>query len=114
MLAYNERSGVEINATFYDSVGTPTLPATVEYRVDCATTLKALLGWTTATVTAETNPAGEVVYSTVIEIPGSVNAIQTNRNRQEVKNVLIVADRDRTSEYSQEYSYVVRNVQGRS
>jgi hypothetical protein len=114
MLAHNEKSGIEVIADFSDATGTPTLPTTVHYRVDCETTKRPLLDWTPITVQSETTTAGEVRYFVEIDIPGSVNAIQSNRNRREVKTVLIVANKDLDSEYSQEYQYIVKNVQGRT
>ena len=114
MLAHNEKSGVEITADFFDASGTPTLPTTAHYWVGCKTTNKQLLDFTSTTIQSETTPAGDTRYFSTVNIPGSLNAIQSNRNRQEVKTVLIVANKDLDGEYSQEYQYVVRNLQGRS
>ena len=114
MLSYNEKSGVEVIAEFFDANGSYTLPMSVHYRVDCASTRKALLDWTQANAVTTVDLSGQPVYSATIEIPGYVNAIQSNRNRQEVKTVLIVANKDQDAEFSQEYQYTVKNLQGRS
>lgn len=113
MISYNEKSGIELDAAFFDAFGVPTLPSTVEYRLDCDTTRKTLLDYTTIAVVSAVDSAGTTTYTSLIEIPGPLNAIQNNRNAQEVKKLLVVANRDQASEYSQEYTYAVRNLRGR-
>ncbi len=114
MLSYNENNGVELTFEYTDASGVPTYPETVEYRVDCETTKKELMGFTPAAVETETFPDGTSRYYSEVTIPGSVNAIQWSRSKQEVKVVLVVCDRGLPNERSETYRYVVKNLQGRS
>lgn len=114
MLVYNEKSGVEVVADFHDATGTPTLPVTVHYNLWCEATNTELLADTVATVVTDTDSAGVVTYTATIEIPSSLNAIQSTGNRQETKALLVIANKGLDSEYSKEYRYLVKNVLGRS
>ncbi len=114
MLSYNEGDAVELTFEYTDINGTPTFPLTAEYRIDCETTRKELLGWTTATISTETVGDGSSRYYSDVTIPGTINAIQSDRNRQEVKVVLVTVDRGLSGQRSQTYKYVVKNLQGRS
>jgi hypothetical protein len=49
----------------------------------------------------------------IIEVPGSLHAIQNPRNTRELKTLLIVADKDLSSEYSHAHQYYVRSRRGR-
>lgn len=113
MLAYNENVGVECVAFFKDAYGNASLPTTVYYRLDCGATGNTLVDWTFINPTSVVNSSGATEVSAMIEIPGTANAIQNKRNSREVKKLLVVADKDLESEYSQEYQYLVRNIQGR-
>lgn len=113
MLAYNENSGVECIASFFDATHLASLPQTVHYRLDCQTTGKNIIPDTQVVPAVTLNSSGVSEVTALIEIPGSANAIQNRRNKREVKVLLVVADKDLPSECSQEYSYYVRNIQGR-
>lgn len=114
MLAYNEHSGVEIEAAFFDAAGNPTQPNTVYWRLDCETTNTVLQDFTELTVSAEPAADGSYCYCAQIDIAGSLNAIQKNKHAQEQKKLLVVANKDAAGEFSQEYRYVVKNLRGRS
>ena len=113
MIAYNENSGVEFLVSFKDTAGNASLPTTVHYRLDCRTTLATLIDWTSAVPDVAINSSGVSEVTASLAVPGIANAIQNDRNNREIKTLLVVADKDLPSEYSQEYSYVVRNIQGR-
>jgi hypothetical protein len=114
MISVNERNGREFRVEFYDQDHIPTLPETVYWRLDCATTKRSLSDWASVSPVTEVSTDGTTVYYAVIEVPASSNVIQQNRNSREVKKLLVVADKDTDREYSDEYEYVVVNLQGRS
>lgn len=114
MLAYNEKQGVEFVATFFDAHQQPTLPSVVEWRLDCDATGTVLQDYTSVAVTSVVGTDGATLYQSSITVPGPLNAIQKQSNTQEVKKLLVVANRDQDGEVSKEYSYIVRNLRGRS
>lgn len=114
MLAYNEKSGVEFEASFFDADGNPTPPGAVMWRLDCETSQTVLRDFTSVDWVESVGPDGQPIYTALIEVPGSLNAIQKNGNAQELKKLLVVANKDQDDEYSEEYRYTVRNLRGRS
>lgn len=111
-----ENAGLEVNASFSeDEAGDfPIQPTTVHWRLYCSTTGRALNEHTAATVTQVQDSLGETIaYTSLIEIPGSLNAIQNERNATEIKELTIVTDKDTPREYSEVYRYVVRRNRGR-
>jgi hypothetical protein len=114
MDALNERAGVELQTDFADSFNQPTVPVSVHWRLDCETTGNVLRDWTEITPTVETDESGlSKVYAT-IDIPGSLNAIQSNRNYREKKTLWVVAGKDTEREYSETYEYWIMNRRGRT
>jgi hypothetical protein len=114
MLQINEKSGHEFSVEFKDADGVPTQPTTAHWRLDCETTRKALQDDTALTVIASTDDNGITHYRATVEVPGSLNAIQNNRNAREMKKLLVIADKDSAREYSLEVTYAVVNLRGRS
>jgi hypothetical protein len=114
MISVNERNGREFRVEFYDQDHTPTLPETVHWGLVCSTSKREVAGLATVDVVTEVSTDGTTVYYAVIDVPASYNVIQQNRNSREVKKLLVIADKDTDREYSQEYEYVVVNLQGRS
>ena len=116
MISYPEKAGVELEALFFDNQNNPAVPSTVHWRLDCATTKKELVDdWIQVPVVIDSDEAGNVLSVTAtITIPGHLNSIQWDRNRRETKTLLVVSNKDLDSEYSQDYSYVVNNLQGRT
>lgn len=110
----NERSGIEVRAFFADAYDVPTVPSTVHWRLDCETTSKEIQGFVEVTPTTITDASGISEVYVSITVPGSLNAIQDNRNWRELKTVLIVANKDQDGEYSEPYQYYVKNLRGRS
>ena len=113
MDVYPEKSGVKVTIAFEDDQSIGTLPLNAYWRLDCAATGKALQDWTVITPTL-TNESGITEVLASIEIPGSLNAIQRNGNRQEQKTLLVTCNKDTPTEFSQEITYYVRNLQGRN
>jgi len=115
-ITINERAGLEYDARFFDSAKRPALPATAHWRLDCETTGRVLQDWTELAVQSSTGATGLVTsVFALIEIDGSLNAIQSNKNARELKTLLIVANKDLPREYSVNppYQYYVRNNRGR-
>ena len=113
MLVYNEHSGVEVTAEF-KSLAAPVNPGTVHWRLNCETTKKLLQDWTEVIADVETSVGGVVTSSTArIAVDGSLNVIQSDKNKMEKKVMLVVAAKDLPGEYSQTYEYYIRNLQGR-
>jgi hypothetical protein len=111
---FNERAGVEVIADFSDSFGLPTIPPTAHWRLDCDTTGVVLQDSTEVTPTAVTDETGlSRVYATV-NVPGSLNAIQNNRNSREKKTLWIIAAMGTDREFSEVYEYWVMNRRGRT
>jgi hypothetical protein len=112
---YNEKAGVELKARFYEQdQRTPAVPNSIHYRIDCETTNQTLLDWTELSPSTIADAVKLLEVYVEIDIPGSLNAIQKDRNSRELKKVLVVSNKDTASEYSEEYEYYVRNVRGRS
>ena len=114
MRTYNERSGVEFRVHFTDSYDAPTIPETAHWRLDCEETGTVLQDWTVATVTTESDETGIVDVYATIEIPSSLNAIQRSNSTKELKTLLVVANKDQSSEFSETLQYYVKNLRGRS
>jgi hypothetical protein len=110
---FNERSGVEVTAHFSDATGLPAIPASVHWNLLCDTTDTVLQPDTVAEPVIVSDESGVVDCYVSLTIPGALNVMQGN-DRRELKTLLVIADKDRDSEYSQEYQYYVRNVKGRS
>ena len=114
MLVINEKSGREFTAAFFDAGYNASLPATVHYWLDCETTGTVLIDWTAITPEMGVDANGSDIATATIVIPGSASAIQKSTNRQELKTLLVVSDKDTDGEFSQTYQYYVRNLRGRS
>jgi hypothetical protein len=110
----NEKSGIELDCSFLDSNRLGTVPATVHWNLQCETTGRELRGDTEAVFESSTDEEGNVTATAHIEVPGSLNTIQHNGNWRELKTLLVIANKDRDDEYSQEYQYYVKNLRGRS
>lgn len=113
MFTVNEKSGFEFTASFTDADGNPTPPTTAHWRVYCTSTDKALTDWAEQPVVSATGIDGITTYTITVPVPGYVNALQNSRNTRETKNLLVVADKDLSTEWSQELSYIVNAVKGR-
>lgn len=115
MRTFWENSGIEAVASFEDEVTKePRQPDTVHWKLYCETTRKALTDFTPVSVAAVTDSFGNTTaYSSEIDIPGSLNVIQNDRNATEIKALTIVADKDTPREYSDVHRYAVRRNRAR-
>jgi len=114
VITINERTGMEIEARFFDADDAPTAPTTVHWQLICDTTNQTVQDWTLVASTQEVDEFGQITGVRVdIQIPGPLNAIQKNGNRKELKRLIVAANKDEAGEYSEEYAYYVRNLPGR-
>lgn len=113
MKSVEQNSALELRAVFLTESGAPAVPSAVHWRVWCLETNQALTDWAAATVETTTNEFGYITEAYVaVEVPGSVNTMQTNR-ASERKQVVVVADKDLSTEATQPIPYLVRKVAGR-
>jgi hypothetical protein len=112
---YNERAGAEFEAAFTDADRNIVAPTTVHHKLLCLTTDETVINWTADNILTDTDDLGNITrYYVSIVIPGSANAIQKSSNRQEQKQLIVVADKDLAGEYSETYTYYVTKVRGRT
>jgi len=113
MQQFNEHVGLEAQARFRSSTQEPSLPSTVHWRLNCATTGALLQDWTALTPIQQSDGFNLTDVYVDITIPGSLNVIQSESNSRELKTILVVSNKDLDSEMSEEFSYYVRNIIGR-
>lgn len=77
-------------------------PTAVKYRVDCLTTGKVLADWTTVSAAA----------SVSIPLTATHNAIQSQCNRYEVRQLTVAADPDTAEQARESVTYEVENIRG--
>jgi hypothetical protein len=99
----NELSAAQVTVSFFDENGNPMTPATVDYRIDCMTTGKAIQGWITA------GPPSQVM---TIVVAANQNAIINEGNSYETKCVTVGANRGSATEFTSQYLYQVENLPG--
>jgi len=99
----SEGSGFTATASFRTrATKAASTPTTVKYRLDCLSTGRTLADWTTAT------PASSVS----IPITGTHNAIQSDANDQEVKQLTVMADESLSTQVRQSVRWTVDNLFG--
>jgi hypothetical protein len=96
----NEGSTGYIAISFFDQVGAAANPTSVEYRVDCLSTARQILDWTTIT------PATSVE----IQLTPAQNAILNPANSVEKKLVTVRAQYGAGEAQTDQFEYVVRNL----
>lgn len=102
-----EGSALTITAKFWTDTSetwTAQTPTTVHYRIDCLTTGTAILDWTS--VAAAT--------SATLSITGTQNAIQSDCNEWETKQVTVKIDSGLSTQYQEAMTYDVRNLSGQT
>ena len=100
---YNEGSAFTATAYFRTrSSGAASTPTTIHYRLDCLTTATELADWTSASAAS----------SLSISITGTHNAIQSDGNDVEVKQLTVVADKDLSTQQVAAVTWQVKNLYG--
>ena len=77
-------------------------PTTIKYRLDCLTTGNEIVDWTT--VSAASN--------FTISVTGTHNAIQSDGNRYEVKQLTVMTDQDLSTQHRESVDWIVENLYG--
>jgi hypothetical protein len=99
----NESSWAQATVSFFDENGNAFTPATVDYKIDCLTTGKAIQPWTTAGV-----PSAVMT----IAITASQNAIINEGNSTEEKLLTVRANFGMPTQFTSQYEYQVENLPG--
>jgi hypothetical protein len=99
----NELSSAQLTISFLDERGNAMTPVTVDYRIDCMTTERAILPWTSA---------GAPSSTMTITITSAQNAIINEANGFETKMVTVRANYGETTEFTSQYAYQVENLPG--
>jgi hypothetical protein len=98
-----EGSGFTATANFRTrSTGAASTPTTVHYRVDCLTTLRQLADDTSVSTDDEVS----------IPITATHNAIQSDGNEYEVKQLTVIADQGLSTQHVQRVTWRVDNLFG--
>lgn len=113
MRVFNQNSGIEYDAWFESQPGTPTVPSSVHWRLRCATNDQTLVDWTSVAYVIESDETGVTGVRARIDVPGSQNGIVNSRNRREMKELQVVADKDTDREFSVVHQYYITAMGGR-
>lgn len=100
MKVHNELSQVVVTASPKDTSGNPYTPTSARYKVTDCKTENEMVAWTSLTPSS----------SMEITIPGSVNIIESDRNKWETKVVTVNTDNGLTTQHYAEYEYKVKNL----
>jgi hypothetical protein len=98
----NERSRLPLTIKFADGDWISTAPNVARYRIDCATTNQVIQDWLDL-------PPGAQVGVTVTP---DQNAIIDDSNRVETKVMAVEANYNMGSQYTDSFTWKVKNLQG--
>jgi hypothetical protein len=77
-------------------------PTSIKYRLDCLTTQREVLGWTTVSAAS----------SVTISVTGAQNAIQSDANDYETKQLTVMADDGLATQFRGVKRWRVENLYG--
>ena len=100
MRSHNEESRVVVTAEPVDIDGNPYTPTTARYRVDDCRSETEMVDWTALTPSS----------SMEIVVPGPINTIINDRDRNESKVVTLNTDEGLSTKHNSEYLYGVKNL----
>nr|WP_297388304.1 hypothetical protein [uncultured Roseateles sp.] len=102
MSVVNEHTTCYVSVSFRDRGGLPAVPASVTYRIDCATNGQQIKAWTAVDAAAEVS----------ITIAATENAIIDDANAEEERHVTVIASYGVGAEdqVTAEHVYRVRNL----
>ena len=92
-----------MTVSFFDENGNPMTPTTVDYRIDCMTTGRAVQPWISA---------GAPASVMTIVVTASQNAIINEGDSYETKCVTVRANFSLPTEFTSQYLYQVENLPG--
>jgi hypothetical protein len=84
------------------STAAASTPTTIHYRIDCLTSGKEIADWTSVSAAS----------SASISITGAHNAIQSDANDYEIKQLTVVADKDLATQHRERILWTVENLYG--
>lgn len=84
------------------STGAASTPTTLKYRIDCKTTQREILDWTTLSASS----------SASITVTGAQNAIQSDVNDYEWKQLTVMADENLSTQCRETFRWRVENLYG--
>lgn len=84
------------------STAAAAIPTSIQYRIDCKTTGTEILDWTTVSAAS----------SFTIAVTGTYNAIQSDSNDYEWKQVTVMVDEGLATQHRQTCRYRVENLYG--
>lgn len=87
---------------FFDSTNAPQIPDAIRYRIDCESTGRVLQDWT------EVDPLAEVSFT----IPAQINAIQARANSAELKSLTVECNTGTQNQFTDDFTWRVRNMLG--
>lgn len=96
-----EGSGFTFTAYFRDGTSAST-PTNAKYRIDCLTSGKEILDWTSMTPASSINT----------QVTGTQNAIQSENNSYEIKQITVTEDADLSTQTRNTAYYKVKNIKG--
>jgi hypothetical protein len=100
---WNEGSSFTATAYFRDrATAAADAPTTVKYRLDCLTTGREIVDWTTASAAA----------SVAISITATHNAILNDSNMQETKQLTVAGDYGAADQSVGKITWTVENLYG--
>lgn len=80
----NEKSDAFVQLTYADIYGDPYVPQDVQYRIDDVTNDVEILPWTQISTQATLDSPTDT-----IQIPASLNVLQSQNNSQELRQVIV-------------------------
>jgi hypothetical protein len=113
------KSGLEVRARFkgYTETGVreAVIPPNVYYRLDNEATGTVVIDWTAIEPVVVMDQSGTAVADcyVVINIPGSVNVMESDTAKTEEKTLRVCAAKDMDRELSAPFTYRVRRAWGR-
>jgi hypothetical protein len=98
-----EGSGFTVTGNFRTrETGAADTPSSVRYRLDCLTTGREILAWTTVTAAAQVS----------IAVTGAQNAIIDDCNDYEIKQLILESDNGSSDQYRERITWKVENMFG--
>jgi len=102
MKQVSERSRLRVAIKFSDYAWANVVPDTVRYRIDCQTTGQQILDWTDA------SPAAVLT----VTVTPDQNAIINDANRYEDKVMAVECNVGTDTQFIDNYTWRVKNLQG--
>ena len=103
LVEIREQSAFRLQIDFMGETGALSAPQSARYRIDCETNRTQIQDW---------QPIAPLSESPSISILPSQNEILDDRNLYEMRVVTIQADPGESTQYTDRYRYLVKNLAG--